>query len=230
MSVNEFETNLIELIEERENVLFEIERVLFTKRYHLSKKHLDIFTVQSIAMIYSIWEGFIQQSFQLYIAYLNELQVDLNYFADSIVTFHMENKFKQLREYPKKDSSKKNFFLALEEHLSHSYHEIYKVVDTESNVSFEVLNKLLDTFGLEKFPPYWKQYTHPNPSLKDTMGTFLRYRNGVAHGGDISSEEKVSKQVYTKYKCLVTDLMYEMHDKFMKGIAQRTYLRENQRD
>jgi len=63
----DFEKELLEIIEEREMVLFEIERTLFTKRYNLSRKHFEIFAVQSIAMIYSIWEGFIQQTFQLYI-------------------------------------------------------------------------------------------------------------------------------------------------------------------
>ncbi len=65
--MSDFEEKLLEIIEERQTVLFEIERALFTKRYKLSKKHFEIFAVQSVTMIYSIWEGFIQQAFQLYI-------------------------------------------------------------------------------------------------------------------------------------------------------------------
>ena len=45
---------LLLLIENKETVFFEIERVLFTKRYNLSKKHYEIFSIQSISMIYQL--------------------------------------------------------------------------------------------------------------------------------------------------------------------------------
>ena len=51
----DFENEHLAMLEQRVAVLTEIEKVLFTKRYRLSQKHLNIFTVQSIAMIYSIW-------------------------------------------------------------------------------------------------------------------------------------------------------------------------------
>lgn len=221
----DFEKEHLNLIEDRVSVLFEIERVLFTKRYKLSKKHLDIFTVQSIAMIYSIWEGFIQQSFQLYIRYLNSLNIKFNEFSDGITMFHMENTFKQLKEYPEKNNKKIRYFESLEKHFLQEYHEIYSVIDTNSNVSFEVLNSLLEQFSLGKFPEHWDKYTYPNPNLRQTMSTFLRYRNGVAHGGDISSEEKVTKEVFNRYRALVNDLMYEIHLKFIDGIDHKVYLK-----
>lgn len=90
-------------------------------------------------------------------------------------------------------------------------------------MGFGVLNKLLSQFSLEKFPEYWEKYTYPNP--KETLDTFIRYRNGVAHGGDISSEEKITQSVYLKYRTLVGDLMYAMHDRFMNGIEKQTYLK-----
>lgn len=221
----DFENELLDVIEQRERVLFEIERVLFTKRYKFSKKHLDIFTVQSITMIYSIWEGFIQQAFQLYISYLNSLNIEFDKFSYDIITFHMESTFKQLKRYPSKNKNKIKYFESLKEHFSEKYHEIYHVIDTESNVSFDVLNKILGAFSLEPFTEHWDKYTYPNPNLKETMTTFLRYRNGVAHGGDISSEEKVTKEVFVKYKNLVSDLMYEIYSKLIKGIETGTYLK-----
>lgn len=220
----DFDNELINIIEQREGVLFEIERVLFTQRYKISKKHLDIFTVQSVTMIYSIWEGFIQQAFQLYIRYLNSLNLEFYKFSNDIITFHMENTFKQLKNYPSKNSGKIKYFENLKMHFLEEYHEIYQVIDTESNVSFEVLNKILGGFSLEPFPEHWDKYTYPNPNLKETMKTFLRYRNGVAHGGDISSEEKVTKEIFNRYKILVSDLMYEVHSKILKGIENKTYL------
>jgi hypothetical protein len=220
----DFEKEHLAMIEQRENVIFEIERVLFTKRYKISKKHLDIFTVQSIAMLYAIWEGYIQQTFQLYIKYINSLNIDFNDFNDNIVVFHMDNCFKQFHSYPSKNLGKINFYTKLANHFSENKHNIYSSVNTESNVSYDVMNKLLSQFGIEIFPERWERYNYPAPSLKEKMNTFLRYRNGVAHGGDIESEEKVTNEIFNDYKYLVKDLMYEIHNRFMNAIDNKSYL------
>ncbi len=89
----------------------------------------------------------------------------------------------------------------------------------------EVLNKLLKTFSLEPFVQHWDKYKHPASNLKESLTTFLRHRNGVAHGGDISSEEEVTQEVYKKYKNLVLDLMHEIHVKMVTGLQNRTYLK-----
>lgn len=224
MTISDFENKISEKIAERTKVLTEIEIALFTQRYRLSKKHLDIFSVQSVAMIYAIWEGFIQQSFQLYIDYLNELHLDFNKFSDEIRVFHMENTFKQFYDYPKKSKKKIEFYNKLKLFYSDEYHPISRTINTDSNVSFEILNTLLKSFCLEPFQEHWNQYTHPKPNLKESLKTFLRYRNSVAHGGDVSAEEKVTQDVYTKYKKLVTDLMYEIQDRMTSGLKQKTYL------
>jgi hypothetical protein len=58
------------------------------------------------------------------------------------------------------------------------------------------------------------------------MKGFLRYRNAVAHGADISSEEKVTQDVYSKYRKLVNDLMDEIFDKMRMALAKKQYLKE----
>lgn len=222
----DFENEHLSMIEQYENSSLEIERILFTKRYQLSKKHYSLLAVQSISILYSYWEGYVQRSFQLYIDYINSLHIDFFQLSDELVAFHMENRFKEFKEYPKKLSKKIAFFDKLQEHYSEDHHDIVRFVDTESNVGFSVLNRLLSRFTLTTFPEHWGNYTYPNTNLKDMLNTFLRYRNGVAHGGDISAEEKVTQDVYAKYRMLVNDLMYSMHDKFLEGIQNRTYMRE----
>jgi hypothetical protein len=220
----DFETKLLTKIEENDLVLFEIEHVLFTKRYELAKKHQDIFAIQSIAMMYSIWEGFVQQAFGLYIDELNALKIDFEDFSDNIRVFHLENSFKQFNEYPTKLKQKSVFYDKLELFFGAKTHPIHRLINTQSNISFEVLNKILESFSLEPFNKYWKSYKHPN-NLADMMTTFLRYRNGVAHGGDITSEEMVTQIVYAKYKQLIMDLMYGLHEKMMEGLANKSYLK-----
>jgi hypothetical protein len=104
-----FEDSILSEVDKRKEALTRIELALFTKRYKISSKDFSIFSVQSISMIYSIWEGFIQQSFQLYISELNSFGLDFNQFCNEIKIFHIENKFKQFNSYPQKRLEKLNF-------------------------------------------------------------------------------------------------------------------------
>ena len=97
--MSDFKNELLKIIEEREKKLSEIERVVFTKRYNLSRKHFEIFSIQSIAMVYSIWEGFIYNSFRLYLDELNKKNIEFKKFGDNIIIFYIENNFKQLKEF-----------------------------------------------------------------------------------------------------------------------------------
>lgn len=126
-------------------------------------------------------------------------------------------------EYPNKKDKKVEFYNKLRDHHQINVHLLPVNINTESNVGFEVLNKILCNFSLEKFPEHWGSYTHPNPTLKQMLRDFLRYRNGVAHGGDISSEDKVTKQVYEKYKNLVVDLMYGVMERINAGFNNQKY-------
>lgn len=222
--MDDFDVAIQEAIEERLTVLFEIERATFTKRYSLSLKHQEIFATQSISMIYSIWEGFVQTSFNLYIDELNKIDIELYTFCDGIVIHHMENSFRQFREYPNKDKQKIKFFKDIKAFHDETSKPISRVVNTQSNVSFSVLNKLLKTFSLEPFHEHWKDYKHPNPNLKESMDFFLKLRNTVAHGGDLVSEEKVNQSVYNRFRNLVRDLMYEIRLKMLDGLERQTFL------
>jgi RiboL-PSP-HEPN len=226
--MHDFDVTLQEIIEERISVLFEIERAIFTNRYSLSSKHQDIFSTQSISMIYSIWEGFIQKSFNLYIDELNKASIDFHDFCDEIVIYHMEDFFKQFKEYPENNNKKVKFFSSLKVFHTSSNCSISRVVNTESNVGFNVLNKLLKSFALEKFPEHWKDYAHPNPNLKDSLKLFLRLRNAVSHGGDLTSDDKIDQKVYDRFKRLVIALMYEIRLKMLSGLEHKTFLKLQQ--
>lgn len=214
------------IIQESEKVLNEIERVIFTSRYRLNSKHKDIFSVHTITMIYSIWEGFIQKSFSLYVTYINNLNMKYEDLNDGLLVLCMETHFKQLYEYPKDNVKRKiKFYNDLRDFYGKETVNLSASVNTESNVSFDVMNRLLSQFHLEKFPEYWPpRYKYPS-NLKQTMLDFLRYRNGIAHGGDLTSEEKVTQEVFNKYKRLVLDLMNEINNKFSLAISNQTYLK-----
>lgn len=222
--MSDFEYKLEKNIAERQTALFEIERILFTKRYNLSKKHSDLLSVQSISMIYSIWEGFIQTSFNSFIEEINNQNINPEFIKDELYLYNIESSFKQLKEYPENKDKKIAFLNGIRNFFKNEKIKIKNGINTQSNVSFEILNSILKSFCLEPFPEHWKYYTYPNSNLKQMLTSFLRYRNGIAHGGDLSSEEKVTQEVFNKYKRLVVDLMFEIQMKMTESIANRYYL------
>lgn len=221
-----FEKSILEDIEERTLLLFEIEKIIFTKRYKMNRKHINILSVQSISMMYSIWEGFIQKNFQLYIKQLNQLEISFDELNDVLKVFHIENTFKQFGQYPEKITKKIQFYKTLKDFFTDNVHLLYDKINTQNNVNFNILNTILESFALEIFPETWQEYKHPEPNLKEMLKSFIRYRNGVAHGGDISSEEIITQKVYSKYKKLITDLMYGIYEKMLQGLELKTYLQK----
>lgn len=222
---------LSELIEAKASAIYEMERAIFTRRYNLSKKHADIFSTYSIPMLYSIWEGFVTQAFREYICCLNDLSIGYKNFCDGIALLHV-NKTLSLDKYPSEQKSQLKFIEKLRCFFQTDDHRI--AVDTadsikKGNVNLDVLNTMLGVFSLEKFPQHWKDtYKHPNPNLKETLDTFLKMRNIVAHGGDISSEETVTQIVFQRYKNLVTDLMDEIRNKMINGWETESYKKADQ--
>ena len=223
--MNFFDSEIQLVIEERQSILFEVEKTIFTKRYALSTKNRDIFSAQSISTIYSVWEGFIQIAFGLYIDEINKESFEIHELYDEIIIHHMENSFKQFQEYPQKNIKKSKFFMDLKNfYSSDQIHEISKIINTESNVSFDVLNKLLEKFSLEKFPEHWGIYTHPQSNLKETMNLLLKLRNEVAHRGKLDSY-KIDQNLYSRFRILVIDIMYEVREKMLGGLRNKTFKR-----
>ena len=218
------EDELLELIDEYSFTASSIERIVFTRQYEFMKSHYEILAVQSISMLYSLWEGFVQKAFGMYVDYLNGLDIDFRNFSDRIRLKHMERKYKQFHEYPQKIDKRIAFLKKLEGHHLKDKHSLCRLADTKGNVGFSEINTLLEEFSLEPFPEFWGDYSHPNKSLKELLNSFLRLRNNVAHGGDAMSETKVTQEAYAKYRIMVKDLMYSIHDRILKGIEEKTYL------
>ena len=166
-------------IEDRQHVMLKIKS--FPARYQLAEKDEELYLVHSIPTIYAIWEGFIQTSFQTYIGELNKLSLTIDSIHKVILVYHMDNNFKQFREFPGKTDKKSNFFHELKSFYRAECFEITRVVNTQSNVGFSVLNKILGSFNLDLI----SEYPEPRFSLVDELdGFLLKVRNSIAHGAN----------------------------------------------
>jgi hypothetical protein len=220
----EFETKSLTLVEGRQSVITEMERAIFTHRYNFSEKHFIIFSKNSISILYSIWEGFVQEIFSIFIDEINHEGIKLFEMSDSIIIFCCEREFRQLKNYPLKVGKKISYLRKLKEFYSKETRIIPRNIDTESNVGFDVLNRLLSQFNLETYSEQWGNYKYPSPSLKDNLSMFLRLRNTIAHGGELLPEESINQENYKRYKNLCIDLMYDLRMKLLNGLLNKKYL------
>lgn len=214
------EKEIMSDIEARNESLLHIKTLAF--RYTFSKHDRELLLQHSIPMVYSIWEGFIQTAFQIYIRELNKLELTIDTVCKPLLIRHIEAEFKQFKQYPKDYERKKSFFEQLNQFYVLKIININPIVNTESNVGFKVLNRILKEFNLEEIP----EYPEPKYSLKIELdGFFLKIRNSVAHGQNaiIVSQEYLERTIK-----LVNKLMELVFEKIKKGFIEQSYLKNNQ--
>lgn len=203
-------------IDERQKLILQIKTLYL--RYEFTEKDEQLFLMYSIPTIYAIWEGFVQTAFQTYIQELNKLNLTINTICKPILVYHIENSFKQFREYPERFNGKVAFFDKLNVFYSAEFIDITQAVNTESNVGFDVLNKILKTFNLENV----SEYPEPRYSLSQELDNFLlKIRNAVAHG---QNSIVVNREDLDRAIKLINILMDLVLEKIIKGFENRSYL------
>jgi hypothetical protein len=223
------EQDIISDIDEREELMFWVKSL--HPRYGFSERDEQLFLSYSIPIVYSIWEGFVQTSFQIYIRELNKeftrLELNIDSVCEPIFVYHMESTFRQFKQYPNPKSDedkpkivkkKVDFFNALGLFYKSNTLQIHPNINTESNVGFNVLNRILNDFNLEKIPPHENNY-----SLKDELGKLLQIRNAVAHGQ--KSSIVVNREDLERAINLVKKLMPLVFERIKTGFIEKSYLK-----
>lgn len=224
----DFNEQILELISETEGNIYDLERMIFTNRYKFLEKDFKILSKQSIVILYSLWEGFVQEIFRLFLEEINRLTSSYFELKDSFMVSQIEKNFKQFNEYPQDLNKKKNFHKKYFDMITQPKHELKFQVDVKNNVGLEVLNNLLDIHGIGRIPEHWvdKGYAHPNPNVKDLLDKFLDIRNNTAHGNAIMTDIIISHSEFEKYKNLIICLMREIGRLLMECTRNRHYLKQ----
>lgn len=203
-------------IDERQKLMLRIKTLSFS--YGFNEKDEQLFLNYSIPTIYAIWEGFVQTAFQTYIQELNKLDLTVSTICKPILVYHIESSFKQFREYPERFNGKVAFFDKLKMFYNAEFIDITQTINTESNVGFDVLNKILKTFNLEKI----SEYPESRYSLPQELDNFLlKIRNAVAHG---QNSIVVNREDLDRAIKLVNTLMDLVLEKIIKGFESKSYL------
>ncbi len=140
-----------------------------------------------IALMYAHWEGHIKKASECYLCLLNKKAHKYSDLKDNFKHISLADKFSQGFSINKYESQKELF-----EYIYSCKDEKFcvsesNIIDTESNLKYNVLKKLMHQLGLDltKF------------ELKENFidSTLLKNRNSIAHGERISN-----KQLETAYK------------------------------
>jgi len=173
----------------------------------------------SFPIIYAEWEGFFVAAFQLYLREINKLGLKIYDLSKHYLLRETECRFKQLKEYPSDLKKRQKFLSELMTYFRGDNAMILKLdVNTESNLGFGIMNKILSYFNLDEVKDHIDNDAY---SLKDDMDKFmLNTRNGIAHGDPTVS---ASTDDITKAIALVKRLMNVIEDVLCEGFDNEVY-------
>ena len=101
------ENKLSEILDEKVKVLSDLEKIIYSGIYALSEEHKRILSLQSINMMYSVWEGFISASLKEYINHINDGLSNFSDLSDNIIAYNMVTEVKQFVNPPEEVKNNK---------------------------------------------------------------------------------------------------------------------------
>jgi hypothetical protein len=181
-------------------------------RYNLLPHHKEMIIKYTIPSIYSLWEGFVKNSFRKYIDEINSLNLPINDIHMNLLVHSLTSVDKLRLENPRNSfKSKKEFTEYYFEVISQPF-IISDIIPTRSNVNFEVINEILLIFNLELLP---KDFDKP-------LSKLVLFRNSIAHG-EVRIPIKINDiELFTQ---LLNDLMVEIVLRIENGLNSKTFLK-----
>ena len=185
---------------------------------------LNTFIRIGIVMLYAHWEGFIKIAAREYLCYLNHLHISRNTMKDNFHTLAIKPTIRDCSQSLKTEK----YYEILNEVINNSsmifnVNQMDKlIVNTESNLSYSVLQDILFNLGLEK-----NKYELKANYIKEEL---LDKRNAIAHGEllEMTTEESIEDRKQSFYS-LCTDiikLMETFKEQILDAATQQLYLKE----
>ena len=176
-------------------------------------EQIEIIEKYSVVAIYSVWEGFVVESFTIYIRELNNLKLTCDKLNLNIITHDIDIKYDLTNE--RKHFKKKREFVSKLYGYPKSPVVITTKVPTESNINYKIINKILDHFCLEKLP---------KKEFEKKLDKLLFVRNKVAHG---EHSIPVDKDMIQEFSYTVIKAIHEVTNSIINGFVNKAYLRKS---
>lgn len=202
--------------------------------YHFAEDDKKLWYSFVVPNIYAIWEGFVNNILTNYLKEVSSLGLRKEEINDSLLFYSVDMKFNnQLYSYGQTEDKypidkKIEFIKKLNDFLNNNF-VIYDKINSESNVGFDILNKLLSKLKFNKI----EEYAYPNYSLAEKLGkkgnknaeakpdSLLGLRNSLAHGS--GEEITVTKEMISEFITLINNLMIEVFYIVAQGFENECY-------
>lgn len=179
---------------------------------YCTQKQIDVLEKYSVVAIYSLWEGFVVNSFTLYIRELNNLNLTCDKIKLNILTHDIDMRINL--KNGRRDVEKRRKFVDDLFKYTKSPIKISPKLPTESNVNYKVINNILESFYLS--PLSAKRF-------KAQLNKLLTVRNNIAHG---ECSIPVDGKIIQEFDFTVQEAMHEVTNSIVEGFVNKTYLRE----
>ena len=207
-----FQEEILEDIMWRQSELALLKILPVKSKLQLSQRNAIIKYI--VPCIYALWEGFVKNSFRLYVNEINREQLHVEKVHINLLTHTLTSDKKLTLENPRTNfNKKKEFIIHYQNSILRPLH-INASLPTKSNINFEIINDLLTRFNLQLI----------DESYQKPLDKFLRFRNTGAHG---DNSIPVNMDNIHDFSELVLDLMERLYDILNHGFITKSYLSES---
>ena len=176
-----------------------------------TSEQIKVIEKYSVVAIYSLWEGFVVNSFTLYIRELNNLNLTCDKIKLNILTHDIDMRINLKNE--RKDIVKRREFVDNLFKYTKSPINISPKIPTDSNVNYKVMNKILECFSMAPLS---------TERFERQLNKLLTVRNKIAHG---EYSIPVDGKLIQEFDFTVQEAMHEVANSIIEGFVNKTYLR-----
>ncbi len=164
-------------------------------KYDFRPEHKELHIKYSVPAIYSVWEGFVKNTFTIYSNHLNTLSIGRDEIATSLLTHRLDSECDF--NSPRTAFKSKRKLVEMLDSLLEDTISFKPCIPTESNVNFKVLSKILERFCIIPV----------SESYEKGLNKLLKFRNTIAHGEKAIS---VNMTHVTEFISLIENLMFDI--------------------
>ncbi len=169
----------------------------------------------AVPMIYAIWEGFTKETLQLYLEYIESIELRQSEASTAILAYAWTGSFAKLRDtltHDKKAELVDRFFAGLTDKLVFDRRQ--REIDTKSNLMFDVLDEIATSLCLD---------ITPLRDHKRKLDALVNRRNNIAHGG---RDQNLTEETVEEYRELVLTLMTALESTLLSALQAKSYRRQ----
>ncbi|HHT8228825.1 MULTISPECIES: MAE_28990/MAE_18760 family HEPN-like nuclease [Citrobacter] len=211
-SLYELETKLDEDLSWRRKEFTTLKFMINESRSHQK----EVLLRAAIALLYAHWEGHIKHCSLVYLTLLNCLGINYCDMTENFLQLSLSEKFRQGFSIKKFASQKEIYqYLTSEQKSRFSVSEDI-VIDTESNLKYEVVFNILEQLGLDSSIFELKE-NFINSKL-------LKCRNAIAHGDRIDFSDL--EDTYQELEEELLDMIVTFQNLIRNAANNKSYLKQ----